>query len=141
MNLANSKAPLILLAIGSVLIVGSFLWERYPLKSIDETQLTELMRAQEKGHEAVSKNPEIDGGARAVEKNAESKEALQAKRKRALEQLERAQFLRTTAPKYARYLGVFMAALGSILYPVQLLARQAQAQAEQAEANDATVVE
>ena len=55
--------------------------------------------------------------------------------------IDRAMFMRETAPMYTRYIGAVLAAVGCILYPVQLLMRQAEAEAAQEEEDGATVVE
>jgi hypothetical protein len=141
MNLASSRLPLVLVASGGILIIVSFLWGYVvPTTSINEEQVKALTAAAAERHKAVSVEPS-QGSAARPDEESQSPEELAAREKTARAVIQRARFMRETAPKLINYIGVVLAAVGCVLYPLQLLARQAKVEAEREEEDGTTVVE
>jgi hypothetical protein len=124
------------------LIIVSFLWGYVvPTTSINAEQVQDLTAAAAKGHEALSSDPSQQSAARPDSEESQSPEELAAREKNARAVIQRARFMRETAPKLINYVGVVLAAIGCVLYPLQLLARQAKVEAEREEEDGTTVVE
>ena len=155
MDLASSKLPLVSAAIGGLLIALSFVWGHIvPPPNISFDQIQQRFRAQEKGHAAsaamldagsgTEDHSELDAAVPPVDASTDGSEQLKDSDLRAQQHaaeavLRRALFWRETAPMLVRYVGVALAAIGSILYPIQLLIRQDKAEEE--EEDSATVVD
>jgi hypothetical protein len=131
MNFAFSKLPIVFVLLGAILIGGSFAWQKIkPPTKITMEQISELQ------HAASEKHAPTPSSRRTI-----TTEVSEARRIEAQKAVERELFMRNTVPMLARYIGATLAALGCILYPVQLLIRQAQAEAAKEEEDSATVVE
>ena len=153
MRFASSRLPLVSTALGGLLIVLSFVWGVVvPKPSIGYDQIEKRFKAQEKAHAATSPivedspsaipgepNEAASGEAALRDETVLEESELRAQEKAAEAVVKRALFWRETAPMLVRYVGVALAALGSILYPIQLLIRQEEA--EQEEEDSARVVD
>jgi hypothetical protein len=161
MNLSSTKGPLVLVTIGGLLIVASFFWGRLvPVdRMIDKSRLEGLTVSSEKLHKIEASGAEsstdsesagsdgFEGGKEDSEQGAlhgrsgERARILDPddirKQKESEAYMRRVLFLSETAPQLTRWLGVILAAAGSILYPVVLLRKAS----EEAEEENARVTE